>query len=175
MRSTTVLAGVAATALIGLATPTAAHTATGEPSAAGSTTEKQRGIVLACAGTADGLDAYVELYENQRYGNNVHIVLDEDPAKAGMRSPKKDFWNDGTIRTGVEIDGKRAKVRGIAVKVGKRIPVHFEIDDDGYHIEDEGWQRRIANDLVLTYGTATVPLDCSDAFSYNITTTRTPL
>ncbi len=175
MRSITALTGLAATtAMLALAAPTGAATS-GATTADGSTTERQRGVVMSCFGEADGLAAFVELYQNSRYPNSVAITLNEDPETSASRQPQNKVLQDGVVRTGVTIDGERARVRGTATRVGKRIPVHFEIDDAGYHIEDDGHHRRLQHDLVLIYSGTTVPLDCQDAFFFDLTTTRTPI
>ena len=168
MRTTT-LAFLATSALIGLgaaATPANAGTAT---------TEKERGIVLQCTGAAHGLSAYVDLYENDKYGNVVQVILNDNPDTAKSREPAKDFLVDGKLKTGVTIKGKRATIVGTAERVGPKKHVHEVHDDAGQHIVADGFHRRLANDLVLKYGTKTVPLDCAPAFYYNLTVTKEPI
>jgi hypothetical protein len=167
MRTTTPLAVLAASALIGLGAATVSPA-----SGATTTTEKQRGIVLECTGSAHGLSAYASLYENDKHGNVVQVILDDDPDLARSRSPKDDFLVDGKLRTGVSIDGRRATISGTAVRVGPKKHVHEEVDDAGEHIVSDGFHRRLADDLVLRYGTKIVPLECSPAFYYNLTVTR---
>jgi hypothetical protein len=168
MRTPTI-ALLATSALIGLG---AAATPLTSASAATSTTEKERGVVLQCTGSAHGLSAYVDLYENDMYGNVVQVILNDDPDTAKSREPKNDFLVDGKIKTGVTIKGKRASITGTAVRVGPKKHVHEEVDDAGQHIVSDGYHRRLANDLTLTYGTKSVPLDCSPAFYYNLTVTK---
>ncbi|MCW2765157.1 MAG: hypothetical protein JWO11_1116 [Nocardioides sp.] len=169
MRTLSHLAVLATSALIGLG-------ATAAPaSAATPTTEKQRGVVLQCTGSVRGLSVYVDLYENNTHGNVVQVVLNDNPETAKTREPKQDFLNDGELKTGLTIKGRRVSISGTAVRVGPKTPVHEVIDDGGEHIVSDGFHRRLANDLVLTYGQKTVPLDCAPAFYYDLTVTREPI
>lgn len=169
MRTTTHLAVLATSALIGFGA------ATTPASAATPTTEKQHGIVLECTGSAHGLSVYTSLYENDKHGNVVQVILNDDPETAKSREPKLEFLNHGVLKTGITIAGKRASIAGTAERVGAKKHVHEEIDDAGEHIVSDGFHRRLANDLVLTYGRQTVPLDCAPAFYYNLTVTREPI
>ena len=75
----------------------------------------------------------------------------------------------GTLRVG----GKRAVVDGTAHRVGKKIAVHEETDDAGQHITVDGFHRRLANDVTLTWRKRTVPLECGNAFHYDLQVTKT--
>lgn len=168
MRTPTI-ALLATSALIGLG-------ATASPAtAATATSEKERGVVLECTGSAHGLSVYTSLYENDRYGNTVQVILDDDPDLARSRNPKNDFLVGGTVKTGITIKGKRASISGTAVRVGPKKHVHEEMDDAGQHVVTDGFHRRLADDLVLRYGAKTVPLDCAPAFHYNLTVTKEPI
>jgi hypothetical protein len=166
MRSITFATAVLALTGLGAA-PAIAH-----PTTAAGDTVRERGVVLECTGTAHGLAAYVNLYENDRYGNYLQVILDDDPELAASREPK-DILSDGEVRTAIRIDGHKASVTGTVHRVGKRKHVHEEIDDAGQHIVSDGFHRRLATDLVLTYRGTTVPLDCAPAFAYNLRTTKT--
>lgn len=168
---TTALAATALTGL-GLLAPAAGATArTVEP-----ITTTERGVVLECTGSRHGLDAYVSLYENNRYGNVVQVILDDDPARAASREPR-DILSAGEVRTGVRIGEHRARIRGTAhrVPVSQRTPVHEEMDDAGQHIVVDGFHRRLVNDLVLRYDGTRVPLTCDPAFAYRLTVTKTDI
>jgi hypothetical protein len=169
MRTITHLAALATSALIGLGA------ATGPASAAAPTTEQQRGIVVQCTGSVRGLSVYVDLYENNQHGNVVQVILNDNPQTAKSREPEQDFLNDGVLKTGITIKGKRVAISGTAERVGAKKPVHEVIDDGGEHIVSDGFHRRLATDLVLKYGQKTVPLDCAPAFYYQLTVTREPI
>jgi hypothetical protein len=168
MRSITLAASVLA--LTGLsAVPALAQQTT----TADAETERQRGVVLECTGAADGLAAYVNLYENDKHGNYVQVILNDDPKLAKSREPN-DVLDHGDVRAVLRIQGHRARVTGTAERVGKRKPVHEEYDDAGNHIVTDGYHRRLASDLVLTYRGASVPLSCAPAFFYSLQVTTTP-
>ncbi|GEP32352.1 hypothetical protein NSZ01_01200 [Nocardioides szechwanensis] len=169
MRTTPAFAALAATtALIGLGTTTA-EARVDNPRAE---VVKEKGIVLECTGKADGLAAYVNLYENDTYSNYVQVILADDPELANSREPA-DILDAGQVRTGVRIAGKQARVRGTATRVGPKKHVHEEYDDAGQHIVADGFHRRLAYDLVLRYDGITVPLECAPAFYYSLNVTKT--
>jgi hypothetical protein len=141
-----------------------------------STTERERGIVLECRGEAGGLEAYASLYENDRYGKVLQVVLgDPDAGNGRSKTPKRPLLEDGAVRGTITIDGAKARIRGTAVKVGKRKPVHEVHDDAGYLITVDGTHKRLVADLVLTYDGRRVPLTCDPSFVYDLQVTKTPI
>jgi hypothetical protein len=170
MRTTTfatAVAGLASAAC--LTTPAeAAGRASGE-----STTEHQRGVVLECTGSNRAHSAYVDLYENDKHGNYMQVVLDGNPRLAASRQPA-DIWDAGEVRASVTIKHERATVVGTAPKVGRRHHVHEEHDDAGNHIVSDGFHRRLDDDLVLKYDGRRMALSCSPAFFYSLDVTTTP-
>jgi hypothetical protein len=134
------------------------------------TTHRERGIVLECSGEADGLAVYASLYENDKYGNVLQVVLGEDNGRS--KNVKRPFLEDGKVRGTITIDGAKAKIRGTAETVGKKKKVHEVHDDAGYLITIDGTHRRLANDLVLTYDGSRVPLTCASAFRYDLMVTK---
>jgi hypothetical protein len=174
MRTTLKAIGTAAATLAGLAgTAVLSGPALAHPTDAAET-HTERGIVLECTGEAAGISAYVNLYENDVFTNYVQVVLDDNPKLAASREPK-DVWSDGRVRSWVTIDGKRARITGTAVKVGKRRHVHEELEDAGHSIVSDGWHRRLKNDLTLTYAGTSVDLTCDPAFYYRLEVTKTPI
>jgi hypothetical protein len=163
---------LAATALTGLGALSPASGATMRATEPASTTE--RGVVMECTGSRHGLDAYVSLYENDVHGNTAQVILDDDPAKASSRQPR-DVLAAGEVRTSVMTAGRRARIRGTAHRVGRRLPVHEVTDDAGQHIVVDGFHRRLATDLVLRYAGTRVPLTCASAFFYRLDVTRTDI
>jgi hypothetical protein len=142
----------------------------------GTTTERERGIVLECQGEADGLEAYASLYENDRYGNVLQVVLGgPDSGNGRSKTPERRFLEDGKVRGTITIDGSKARIRGTAVKVGKKKRVHEVHDDAGYLITVDGTHKRLATDLVLRYDGVRVPLTCDLAFRYDLMVTKQPI
>jgi hypothetical protein len=173
-RITTATATVA-TALLALSASSAtALTPAADASPRASKAVVEKGVVLECTGEAEGLSAYVNLYENDTYGNYLQVVLDEDPERAASREPQ-DILRAGKLRTGIIVAGKRARIVGTATRVGPRTRVHEETDDAGQHVVMHGYHRRLAHRVVLRYDGAAVPLRCAPAFFYRLEVTKTPI
>jgi hypothetical protein len=171
MRSTQLTTGalvlVASTGLIGLG---GAATA-GEP-----TTTHERGIVVECTGTIKGRPVYTSLYENNTVRNTIQIVIgDDDRQVGGSRDTDKDFLENQRIRGVLKVAGKRALVSGAAHRVGHRTTVHEVHDDAGQHITVDGFHRRLDTGATLTWKGATAPLDCANAFVYDLQVTKEPV
>lgn len=172
----TTITTLALTTLIGLGTTA---TATAHPAASPEAADqartapvREKGIVLECTGRADGLSAYVNLYENDVYSNYLQVRLNDDPALSKSREPA-DILRGTDVRTSLLIKGLRARVTGTATKVGPKKPVHQEVDDAGQHVVMDGFHRRLAHELTLTYDGTTVPLRCAPAFAYVLNVTKT--
>lgn len=157
------LAIAATAALIGI--PVAAQAA--EP-----TVTNEKGILLECAGTWRGEEVYASLYENNTYGNTIQIVIGDGDVAGGSRDTTTAFKDGRDVRGVLKLKGKKAVVEGTARAVGKKTPVHEEHDDAGQHITVDGTHRRLANDLTLTWKGTSVPLDCDNAFVYDLQVTK---
>ena len=84
----------------------------------------ERGIVLECQGEAHGLRVWTSVYENQRYGNVVQVVIgDPDDGNGSSKSTESKFLVDGVVKASVKVDGKRALVEGAAERHGARTKV----------------------------------------------------
>lgn len=139
-------------------------------------THREHGIVLECRGGLDGTAVYVSLYENSRYGNWFQVVLgDPDAGNGKSKDVQREILEDGKVRASLTIDGAKATVRGTASKVGKKKPVHEEIDDAGYHVVSDGTHRRLSNDLAFEYDGMATRLQCDPAFAYDLKVTKTPI
>jgi len=141
----------------------------------GTTTNRERGLVLECHGDADGVAVYASLYENNLAGKHVQVVIGED---SGVGNDK---WVDYKLRKGnkvkasIRVDGHRAVVKGIAKKTGETREVHESFDDAGYAIEINGMHKLLRTDLVMKYDGSTVPLTCDEAFLYDLMVKKTPV
>jgi hypothetical protein len=81
----------------------------------------ERGIVLECHGEAHGLQVWTSVYENQRYGNVVQVVIgDPDDGHGNSKDTDEKFLVDGVVKASVKVDGKRALVEGAAERHGPR-------------------------------------------------------
>lgn len=139
-------------------------------------THRERGIVMECRGDLGGAAVYASLYENDRYGNVLQVVLgDPDDGNGRSKRVKRPILADGKVRASITIDGAKARIRGTAAKVGRKRAVHEELDDAGYHVVNQGTHRRLRSDLVLAYRGDVVDLSCDPAFAYALKVTRTPI
>ena len=159
MRTTMItgaLAVVATTALMG-----------GTATAQEPTTTRERGIVIECTGTLGAREVWTSIYENNTVKNVVQVVVGDDGLGSSRESAQA-FKVGRDVRATLRLSGKRVVIDGTARVVGKKTAVHEEHDDAGQHIIVDGTHRRLANDLTLTWKGTTVPLDCENAFVYDL-------
>lgn len=172
MRSTHALAAatLTATAFLTLATP--GHAGAAEE---GTTTSTETGHVVECTGALKGRPVFASVYENDQFGNEVFVHVGEDGDEVGAtRTTDEPLLVDGEIATGLKLDGKRARLTGTAERVGKKIAVHEEHDDAGYHIVIDGFHKKLDSELAMTWRGRTVPLTCDTAFFYDLVVEKTP-
>lgn len=169
MRSTMLITGALAVAATSSLIGWGPAAYAGEP-----TTTNEKGILLECSGTWRGEDVYASVYENDTYGNTVQIVIADGDVAGGGRETTRAFKDGRDVRAVMKLKGKRAVIEGTARAVGKKTPVHEEHDDAGQHITIDGTHRRLANDLTLTWKGTTAPLDCDNAFVYDLQVTKEP-
>ncbi len=136
----------------------------------------ERGIVLECQGEAHGLRVWTSVYENQRYGNVVQVVIgDPDDGNGSSRNTDSKFLVDGLVRASVKVDGKRALVEGAAERFGARTRVYEEYDDAGFLIKTRGFHRQLVTDMGFRYAGKSVPLACDTAFVYDLEVKKIPV
>lgn len=158
------LAVIATSGLIGLGNPA---------SAAEPTTARERGLVIECTGTIKGRPVYTSLYESNVASNTIQILIGEDDHQVGgSRDTDRDFRDGRQVTGTLKVAGGRALVEGTARKVGTRVAVHEEHDDAGQHIAIDGFHRKLATGLRLTWKGATAPLTCDNAFVYDLQVTK---
>ena len=125
-------AGLLATVLLGVP---AAHAASPE-------WKIERGIVIECTGDAHGIQVWTSVYENQRYGNTVQVVIgDPDDGNGASKNSDDKFLVDGVVKASVKIDGKRALIEGAAQRHGARTKLYEEYEDAGFLIKTRGFHR----------------------------------
>jgi hypothetical protein len=172
--TTGAIAVLATSALIGLGAAVPANAFGADaPRTGEATTTHEVGNLLECTGSWKSRAVYASLYENQTYGNTIQILIgDDDDQVGGSRDVEGDFIEAGRVHGTLLVGKKRAVVAGHASRVGKKIAVHEEHDDAGQHITVDGFHRRLADDLTLTRRKKTVPLDCANAFFYDLQVTK---
>lgn len=171
MRSTTL--ALATIALTGFVGGTILSTGAAYADAAPTKTERERGVVLECTGRAHGLAAYVDLYENDVYGNTVQVILNDNPRTAKTIQPEENFLVHGEISSVLKIKHRRLTITGSAIERGRKTHVHEVHHDAGNRIVADGTHRRLENDLTLAWGSKSVPLTCGPAFAYDLTVKTT--
>lgn len=140
------------------------------------TTTHERGHVLECTGTWRTRPVFASVYENSEFGHEVFVHVGDDGDEVGAtRRPTTPMIEDGEVAAWVRLDGRRARLTGTAERFGKRIAVHEEFDDAGQHVVVDGFHKRLAAALTMTWRKKTVPLSCDTAFRYDLTVEKTPV
>jgi hypothetical protein len=166
------LAAVATSALtgLGIAAPAGALTATAEQAP---TTTHEVGNVIECTGTIRGRAVYASLYENNAYANVIQVVIGDADNQVGNSGEVADgFIHEKHVHGSLVVGGRRAVIDGYASRHGKRQPIHEQYDDAGQQITVDGYHRKLATDLTLTWRHRTKQLSCDNAFFYNLTVTK---
>ena len=133
------------------------------------TVEQERGIVLEGSGDAGGHTVSATVYENDRYGNSVQVVLgDPDDDRIGYAEQAQPFLVDGHLTATVEIDGRAAVLSGTVVPSGRPERLVDPGQDAGEQRVVRGTHTALVTDVVLTYDGTTVPLQFSPAFAYDL-------
>ena len=168
--------GVAAAAAGLLATALTAVAHVPSAQAAAPQWKSERGIVLECSGDAHGLQVWTSVYENQRYGNTVQVVLgDPDDGNGNSKNTDEKFVVDGVVKATVKVDGKRALIEGVVQRHGARTPVYEEYEDAGFLIKTRGYHRQLLTDMGARYAGTSVPLACDTAFVYDLEVKKIPI
>ena len=138
--------------------------------------KSERGIVIECAGDAHGVQVWTSVYENQRYGNTVQVVIgDPDDGNGNSRNTDAKFLVDGVVKATVKVDGKRALIEGAAERHGPRTKVYEEYEDAGFLIKTRGFHRQLVTDMGARYGGKSIPLACDTAFYYDLEVKKIPI
>jgi hypothetical protein len=172
MNSTTsrgLAVGLLAAALASVIGPTAAQ-------AAAPKWRAERGIVIECQGDEHGVQVWTSVYENQRFGNTVQVVVgDPEDGNGSQRSTDEKFLVDGSVKASLQVGGQRAVILGTAERFGARTKVYEQFDDAGFLVKTRGFHRQLRTDLVAKYAGATVPLTCEPAFYYDLEVKKIPV
>lgn len=154
--------------------PASAAVADGDAAPGETTRWTERGQVVACAGRGADRDVRALVYENDRHGNVVEVVLRDEVGDS--RRTRTDLADDrGRVRATIRVDGAVAVVTGTVAATGERRWVEETVDEDGYVHHAEGWQRPLtARGMRLRHGDRTVVLSCAEAFAYTLKVERRP-
>lgn len=169
MRSTTALATLAiATGLPLAAAAAQAHAET--------TSEREKGVLVECAGTWRTRPVTVSVYEHRTYGNEVLVAIGaEDQEDFWISQPDGRLVRRGELQQEGTLGGRKVVLAGTVVRDGDPVEVHDEFDDAGQHVVVDGVHKPLAADLVLTWRKRNAVLDCSNAFRFDLTVTKTDI
>ncbi len=169
MRSTTALATLAIATGLPLTT-------TAAPAHAETSTHREKGVLVECAGTWRTRPVTVSVYENRTYGNEVLVAIGaEDQEAFWISQPEGRLVRRGEMQQGGELSGRKVVLAGTVVRDGDPVEVHDEFDDAGQHVVVDGVHKPLAADLVLTWRKRNAVLDCSSAFRFDLTVTKTDI
>jgi hypothetical protein len=136
----------------------------------------ERGNVIECTGDAHGVQVWTSVYENQRYGNTVQVVIgDPDAGNGASRNSDAKFIVDGVVKASVKVAGKRALITGHSERHGARTRVYDEYEDAGFLVKTRGYHRHLLTDLTARYAGKVVPLTCDTAFHYDLEVKKIPI
>ena len=125
--------------------------------------------MLEGSGEAGGLAVSATVYENDRYGNSVQVVLgNPDDDRIGYAEQEQAFLVDGHLTATVEIEGRAAVLSGTVVPSGRPERLVDPGQDAGEQRVVRGTHTALVTDVVLTYDGITVPLQFSPAFAYDL-------
>jgi len=138
-------------------------------------TQVETGIVVEATGSYAGHDVLVLLYENERYGNSLQVVLDPENDVIGWTEQEAPFVVDGRVDTDVTVDGRTARLTGTVVRTGETSKVVDPVQDGGEQIVTRGKHTQLDADLVLEFAGSSIPLEAAPAFAFDLDVRRTTL
>ncbi|KAA1428737.1 hypothetical protein [Nocardioides antri] len=137
------------------------------------TTVRERGIVLEGTGTWRGQPVQVFVYENNKYGNSLQIVVGDPDGKhaIGAGQGRDAYVIDGVLNVGLDVAGHLAVVKGSVTETrhSKRVT---EPSPDGELIKSTGTRTRLLVDATFKYRGKTVDLRFPKAFEYDLESKR---
>ncbi len=134
------------------------------------TVQRERGVVLEGSGSADGLDVMVLVYDNDRHGSSIQVVLGDpdDGGQIGWAEQKEPYVVDGRLAASVEIEGQVLTVSGSVTETGKPKQVHEQHQDAGEQIIVKGTHVQLLTDVSASFGDAVVGLQFAPAFAFDL-------
>ena len=135
---------------------------------------RERGIVLEGRGVWRGQTVKVFVYENQRYGNSLQIVVgDPDGRHAiGAGQGRDAYVIDGVLNVGLDVDGDLAVVKG-SVTESSDPQLVTESAPDGELKLARGTNTPLMVKAIFRYRGATADLKFTKAYEYALESTRT--
>lgn len=137
------------------------------------TTVRERGIVLEGTGIWRGQPVKVFVYENQKYGNALQIVVGDPDGKhaIGAGEGRGPYVVDGVLNVGLDVDGDLAVVKG-SVTESSDPRQAAESAPDGELVTAEGTHTPLLVEATFTYRGKTVDLKFTRALGYALKSER---
>jgi hypothetical protein len=171
-------------AVLGAAAATvAAHpaVATASPHDSGTavTVTREKGHVLACTGTAAGVEVTVDLYDNNVFGTHAAVSVrtaDDEYVRGG--ETEAGLFHKGRIEREFVVDSESSGsahtvvVSGAYARSGLPKRVHEVYDEPFGQVVTKGWNYPLKADVTARTMGRQVKLTCGDAFAYKLTTWR---
>lgn len=153
-----------------------ASSATSKSASPSTTTVTERGIVLEGKGTWRGQPVTVHVYENQRFGNSLQIVVGDPDGRHEIAAGegRHAYVIDGVLNVGLDVDGDLAVVKGTVKENGPAAPA-TETAPDGELLSSRGTHTPLLVEATFEYRGQTVNLEFPKAFEYDLESTRTGL
>lgn len=137
------------------------------------TTVRERGIVLEGTGTWRGQPVAIFVYENQKYGNSLQMVIGDPDGKhaIGAGEGRDPYVIDGVLNVGLDVDGDLAVVTGSVTESGDPRPA-TEPAPDGELIRTTGTHTPLLVSATFEYRGETVDLNFAKGYEYDLESTR---
>ena len=174
------LLGLAAAVAVSLVPATTASADTG----ADPVVTRERGYALTCTGTLARSAVTVTLYTNDTVTVPASILVEgpRAPRRRGGGAPAPRIAHGRVLARARMVADGAERPSGTAVVVGSYrrsgpvVEVHDDFVDDEERIQVDGTNQQLSTRLTVVYqGRSARLTSCSDAFAYDVTTTRTPI
>ncbi|CAL9358137.1 hypothetical protein [Streptomyces sp. Tu 3180] len=172
----TAVLGAAAVAVVALP---AVATASPHDSGTPVTVTREKGHVLACTGTASGVEVTADLYDNDVFGTHAAVSVrtpDDEYVRGG--ETEAGLFRKGRVErefvVGSETSGtaRTVVISGAYVRSGLPKRVHEVYDEPYGQVVTKGWNYPLKADVTARTMGQQVKLTCGDAFAYKLTTWR---
>ncbi len=134
---------------------------------------RERGLVLEGTGTWRGQPVQVFVYENQKYGNSLQIVIGDPDGKhaIGSGEGRDAYVIDGVLNVGLDVDGDLAVVKGSVTESGDPKPVE-ESAPDGELVTASGTHTPLLVEATFEYRGETIDLNFAKGYEFDLESGR---
>ncbi|GGQ37171.1 hypothetical protein GCM10010266_70750 [Streptomyces griseomycini] len=143
------------------------------------TVTREKGHVLACTGTASGVEVAVDLYDNDVFGTHAAVSVrtpDDEYARGGETGAglfhKGRIKREFVLDSGTSGTAQTVVVSGSYVRSGPPKRVHEVYDEPFGQVVTKGWNYPLKAGVTVRTMGRQVKLTCGEAFAYKLTTWR---